>query len=711
MTRPDSSSILDRRLLLATAAAVLVPRFGFARPDAVPQWQTDALAYLAGLVRADGGYAWDGAPYSHLTPTFAVVGTFHVLKQPPPKTEALTKFVRERHPFHLKKLERPLRGFDLQQIQALVWLGEDVSAFRDTVRSWAKPTVYPKQYEQNGQPVFRFEAAAFLARKLVGLPLDDLSPAYVGYLNDRRRPDGSFNTTPAADQSAGHVVNTLFGLEALRALGREGELKDKAVEWLRACQRPSGGFTYQPKPEFAGIDRSTYTHAAVRALALLGAAPADKAACVRYVHSLRNADGGFGDRPGWASNPMATYEAVDALAALGALDEPPSAAKALPAEPALPAGLKAFTIQIEAHGQGSPAEAVDLARGLRIHLWGAKNAKPEWIACAQAIADRDKVPVKFFPADEEYGTWVSVPGLGTYSHTSDVVAPPGADFGKPLMNAGVVKWPEFRNRRLAPLQKANGALVWQFGESEELTRVFLDDSVERGGFAAISTFHFGNPDFTNSEPFLYRYRGRIPFVGLQDAHGAEPWWFADMTTGFRTLFLAKEPTWEGWTEALRRNWVGAVRRDAVSRNELWMHTGSTAVRDAFVAQEKEWRWWNGGAAERPMVSVVVLRPDDLFEVGRPEKGLAVRVRCAWENTAQGLAKKPLVALVKLVVDGKEVSAELVAKKNPTGTAHLDHYHLLSLPKLAAGKHTVSATVRAVGTGAESSRTVEFTVDL
>ena len=162
------------------------------------------------------------------------------------------------------------------------------------------------------------------------------------------------------------------------------------------------------------------------------------------------------------------------------------------------------------------------------------------------------VPVRFFVANEEYGTWVDVPGLGTYSHTSDILAPAGSDFGPSLANRGVVSWPDYRARRLDPLQKAGGRLVWQFGENEELVRLVLDDSLERGGFAAISTFHFGNPDFTNSEPFLARYRCQIPFVALQDAHGDEPWWFADMTTGFRTLFLAREPTWEGWLEALRR---------------------------------------------------------------------------------------------------------------------------------------------------------------
>ena len=44
-----------------------------------------------------------------------------------------------------------------------------------------------------------------------------------------------------------------------------------------------------------------------------------------------------------------------------------------------------------------------------------------------------------------------------------------------------------------------------------------------------------------------------------------------MTEGFRTLFLATKPTWDGWLEALANNWVVAVRHDAVSGGKTWMH--------------------------------------------------------------------------------------------------------------------------------------------
>jgi hypothetical protein len=393
---------------------------------------------------------------------------------------------------------------------------------------------------------------------------------------------------------------------------------------------------------------------------------------------------------------------------LGAIEVSPPPPKAKPRTAvSLPSDLQVYSIQIEAHGQGSPTEAVALAGALKIHLWGAKNARPRWLATAQAVADRQQAPVTFFTSNEEYGTWVSVPGLGTYSHTSDVIAPAGAAFGEPLAGQEGASWEEFRRRRIEPLLKAGGRLIWQFGENEELVRLYLDDSLQRGGYAAISTFHFGNPDFTNSEPFLHRYRGQIPYVALQDAHGPEPWWFADMTTGFRTLFLGRQPTWSQWLEALERNWVVAVRHDASSGFKTWMHGGSREVIDFVRRHAHDWQWWDNPLIQRPLVSLVAVRPKDEFEAARPEQGVTLRVRCAWENTAQGLPRKPITELLRLIVDGQEVGTALVARKSPTGVAFQDHYYQHHLADPGPGRHVARAVVRHLDSGAESERILDL----
>jgi hypothetical protein len=692
--------------LSGAAAALPVSVFGQARE--IANWREGLLRYLESLARPDGGYGWEGQEHSHLTPTFYVIGCYRVLGHTVPKKDRLAEFVRTHHPGALKKLEQERRIFEFQQIQALIWLGEDASAFKQRILSWNQPLAYLKQYEQHGYPLFSSEMGVILSRALLGVPPGELPAEFIAYLDNRRRTNGSFNNTPASDGSDGHVLSVWWGLQALQTLGRGQEKKDETIAWLRSCQLPNGGFTFAPRPEFGGVDDAAYTWAAVRGLKHLGAAPTNKTKCIEYLDSLAKSDGGFADRPGWLSNPMATYYALDALAALDALSTPvtrgsPSAKRTSP----LPADLKIFTIQLEAHGHGSPAEAVELARSLRIHLWGAKNAKPEWMARCQTLANAQKVPVKVFVSDEEYGTWVNVPGLGTYSHTSDIIAPAKGSIGTTLSNKGAVSWKEFRERRLAPLEQVQGRLIWQFGENEELVRMFLDDSAERGGYAAISTYHFGNPDFTNSEPFLHRWRGQIPFVALQDSHGPEPWWFADMTTGFRTVFLAAEPTWAGWLNALKQNWVAAIRHDPWSGGKTWMHAGSREVLEFVRAHEHDWRWWDNPDIRRPLVSLVAVRPDDEFETARPSQGVTLRIRCAWENTPQGLLKQPLAEFVKLTVDGKEVAPTLASRKRPNGPLLEDHYHHIHLPDLAAGQHTATVVARVIATKVEETRTVQF----
>lgn len=204
-----------------------------------------------------------------------------------------------------------------------------------------------------------------------------------------------------------------------------------------------------------------------------------------------------------------------------------------------------------------------------------------------------------------------------------------------------------------------------------------------------------------------RYRGQIPFVALQDAHGTEPWWFSDMTTGFRTLFLAKEPTWEGWLEALKNNWVAAVRRDANSEGKLWMHSGSKEVADFIKTGELGWRWWDNPNITRPLASVVIVRPEDDLEAARPESGMNIRVRCQWENTAQGLPKTERVQLVKLLVDGQEIATKEVRKG--TVPKITDVYHEAAVPALKPGKHMATAEVRVIEGGTVEKVMREFVV--
>ena len=717
--RPEEAARITRRTVLKTAVAagVFGPwAAGRARgEEPQPPWLKAVLGYLESLSRPDGGYGWSDQPDSHLTPTFAVIGAYHVLGRTPPRKDAAAAYVLAHHPIRGEHPETKghaanLRTFVFQQIQCLLWLGADAGSFRDEVAAWTKPSSYPTTYERAGNPIFRQEMLAFTCRPLLGMPLATISPELLKYMADRRRANGSFNNTPASDGADGHVLNTWWGVQALTTLGRAGEARETTVRWLQACQLPCGGFTYQPKPPYAGFDDVAYTWAAVRALAAFGAAPADRDACVRYLWLLANGDGGFGDRFETPSDPMATYAALDALDALEALGAGPTTRRQphpTPVSNPLPETLKPFTVQIEAPGAGSPSAAVDLARALRIHLWGAKNADPAWVARAREIARQRGVPVTFFVANEEYGTYFSVPGLGNYSHMADLMAPAGVDIG-PSLAGKEIDWPAFRKGRIAPLERAGGRMLWQICDNEELSRILLDDTVARGGYAAISTFHFGCWNMAYTLPFVFRYRHVIPLVALQDAHGIEPWWWADQLAGFRTVFLASEPTFAAWLDALRQQRVVAVRHDAVTQFRTRMLGGGSCVQDFLRTREAEWKWWGDRPEDiqRPGLSLSAVTPEDRFEAARPEKGVAVCVRTWWQCGNLANLKQPVVELQELRIDGQAVAPMLVEKKNDKKQV-VDRYHRFDIAAPAPGKHTVTATGRRLDTNDRCSCTLEF----
>ena len=139
-----------------------------------------------------------------------------------------------------------------------------------------------------------------------------------------------------------------------------------------------------------------------------------------------------------------------------------------------------------------------------------------------------------------------------------------------------------------------------------------------------------------------------------------------------------------------------------------MHSGSDDVLEFVRARESEWRWWDNPKIARPMVSIVAVSSTDTLEAARPESGSMLRVRCAWENTPQGLLKTPLAELIRLKVDGNVVQTTLVSPERQNGLRG-DHYHRWTIANLPPGKHAATADVRVLATKAEMSRTVEFSV--
>jgi hypothetical protein len=679
--------------LLGSAAAASAA-FG-SWPDA---WRRKIAGFLETHRRPEGGYGWASDVTSQVTPTYGAVGSYHLLGLPVPDAARVAEFVRNTYPVPpVRRKDRPLWRLDFEQVQTLLFLNEPVASFRKLAETWTRPAEFTTRYELGGNPVFQHQAMAVRVRALLQLSPAETDTEWREYFVARRRGNGTFNNTPASDGSDGHVMNTLWGVLASEAVGLRLERSDGIVRWVQDCQLPSGGFTYAPSAELGGVDDIAYTFCALHLLAHFGGAPANSKRCAEWIESLLTAEGGFQDRPSGEPNPLATYYALEALQLLQHTPRGGVKPAARARRNKIPTGSSVFSIQVEAPGNGSPSEAVLLAKTLGIHIWTAKNSPQGWIAEAQRIADERAVPVRFGIGDEEYGTYVAVPGLGCYSHLVDLVAPAGRNSGAAMPKKNhPYPWPEFRDTRIAALRAGDGRLIWQFLENEELTRVLLDEALQRRTYSAIASFHFGNENFLHSQPYLHRWYGRIPFVGLQDAHGKESWWWGDQLAGFTTLFVAKEPTWEGWLEALDRNHVMAVRHDAITGWKTNLAGGSPELREFVKERANEWRWWNdaGRQSRRPAAAITVLRSTSLFETGVPESGIALRVRPWCDNTGAGIPRQARTELVELTVDGRRVDFRSHQTRD-------DRYYLVTLED-QPGVHVAEARVRELASDRETT---------
>jgi hypothetical protein len=221
----------------------------------------------------------------------------------------------------------------------------------------------------------------------------------------------------------------------------------------------------------------------------------------------------------------------------------------------------------------------------------------------------------------------------------------------------------------------------------------LDESIDRGGYVAISTIHFGQ-NFLFWLPYLHQYRHRLAYVALQDFHGVESWWWAGELESYRTVFIAREPTYESMVEAMRRQWMAAIRHDELSNHQTRMLGGTAEARSFIQSHQKEWQWWRDQQTESrlPWGVLTVVDPNSKFEVGRPTEGAVVRIRTRWHSLRNRL-EKPLTELSELQVDGKIVDPAQIRRDETKG---VDSFQWYPLP--AAGARKLSATFRHSQTG-------------
>jgi prenyltransferase beta subunit len=706
---------LRLKTILVTLILLILTHVGI---NAQPAWKKDLLGYINGkLLKPDGGYGWEEQYDSHLTPTYAVTGILFDIDELPADKAKLAEFIRTHHPQRSANssgkyfMGTPrgeagpsgsnMRNLVYEQIRAMLWLNADVKPFAEEVTGWKSQAGILANYESHGFGGLFQESMTPICHKLLNLPMQN-SQEFIKYLEGCRRPNGSFNNAPASFGGDGNILNTWWALYALRSLAVPESQTAQTIVWLQSCQMKNGGFTHQPDPKIGANDDVAYTWAGIKALKLLGAKPSNIKAAVNYLLSLRNADGGFGDRPGLHSTPVASFYAIDALKDLDKLDALNRSGKPAAISEDKPdfSGYKVYTVQFQAQGQGSPQEAVMLADSLHIDLWGVKYPVKGWIAEAQRLADEKKVAVTFFMSNEPHDNLVTVPGMGSFNHVLDYISPGD----KEIPFAENASFEELKNTTLKQLKEVNGGLMLQVSNNEPLARILIDESINnKYGYLALHTIHFGQ-NFMFWLPYLAEYQYRLPLLTLQDAHGTESWIWADELINHRNLFIAKEPTYDEMIVALKNNWITGVRHDSVSNFKTRMIGGTDAARKFIAGKESEWKWWNGNKLNRPLAIITTVTSDDLFETGEPEEGVNIRIRCRWNGVRQAM-KSHSALLEELKIDGIPVKAEEVIKGFRNTVS--DAYYLYKWGIPEKGNHMIEARVKDLRSGITRTYTSSY----
>ncbi|HQF13620.1 MAG TPA: terpene cyclase/mutase family protein [Thermogutta sp.] len=429
------------------------------------------------------------------------------------------------------------------------------------------------------------------------------------FLFSRQLPNGAFVDAYQAEdvlESNAHVVATAQAVAVIRSLGQEVPRREQCVAWIQSCQDESGGFRWHPSYRYPGNKPDVwYTWAAVSALDRLGAKPMDIKGCLRWLNSLQNPDGGFGDRPGWNSRLYSTYYAVHALDILNASGGGARAAitakKATAARRIIPEGKYQIYQASLKTPPGGP-EMIETARKLRLNFLGVKdnspNTPPVPISVAWEHIKKQGYPMEVVSIPEQYGHQLKWIGGHPANHVANFFLPLGdspeiKEFLAAVDTAGRagLPWPEYVQKVIQPVVQ-RGSLFYPELDYEMMNAyIVYDGGLEDGlGYNAV-VGGLGWPiwDWIRMFPYRERWVGKLPIIVDADAHGEIAKWLEPLDRQ-RLLYLAEHYDLPHFLDACRQVRTVCVIRGGENKDELAFY-GDPAVVEYVKRHQSEWQWW------------------------------------------------------------------------------------------------------------------------
>ncbi len=431
------------------------------------------------------------------------------------------------------------------------------------------------------------------------------------FIASRQTSGGGFGeglgTATQPTEAQAHLISTHDAVMTLTALGLPVPDKQACINWIRSCQTPAGGFRWHPTATaYSNQPDVWYTWAALQTLNALGAKPANQAACVQWLNTLQNPDGGFGDRPGWASRLFSTYYAVESLYWLTGDARRAIITRQLArtAEEVIPEGRYHIYQAHHKSPAGGPG-MVDSVAAMGLNLIGIKSTEKailpgegmsQGVKEARAYAARKGYKLEIVECPENYShklNWFS--GLSA-DHVSNFIIPPG------LSNAALstyntayqagklgLPWISFKEQVIQPILNLKTLFYPELDYTMANAYMVYDEGLDgHTGYNAIPGAHFGNSDWMRHFPYKERWIGRLPVVADGDAHGDIQQW-RKWLNEFRNVYIAPDYHYEAYLDASSHGRSVCVIR--YSTGEIRYYGAPSAV-DYLKKHRKEWQWWS-----------------------------------------------------------------------------------------------------------------------
>lgn len=418
----------------------------------------------------------------------------------------------------------------------------------------------------------------------------------INFVRSGQHPNGDFYS---------HIAATAHAIRIHAILKVSLPLERQCILWLRSCQTPEGGFRFSPTdPSQANRADIRYTFLALSALTDLKARPTHPQACIDWINSLQNSDGGFSDQPGLPSRLASTYWAVQSLQLLtGNIRQAIRSKSVLPPKPQLlPADLSLFqaclTVPMPAPddldrlrksgvnlvGIPGPNNRQQHAQITRLNAAARSRSLPlECVACIECTARKLRLPDQTV-ADHSWfclidpivteADWTRTASL----QTAASVSLSSNDFLSNVLST-VRQIPAF----IYPENDLSPMMAY---------RLFDESVIGPVAYSALVAFDAAGRDAVRLNPDLERWLGRLPMIPNNAGHGNLDEWFNDPAQS-RVLFWAKGCRLADFLAAVNDDLAVCVIRRADSLDGV-VYYGRPDLVDTLKLRMNDWQWWKPG---------------------------------------------------------------------------------------------------------------------